>query len=146
MKGDGGYVIAPPSIHPDTGEPYEYLLNPEDAGIAMCPEWLLGAIRERPRAISSSVDFSKPIPKGKRNSELTRIAGQLTRMGLDAASTRTTLHTINKNQCEPPLDDDDVNRITLYENAGEGTVVDVEEPSTEDLFRDYILDTANRLC
>lgn len=28
FKGDGGYVAAPPSIHPDSGEGYEWLLEP----------------------------------------------------------------------------------------------------------------------
>jgi len=37
-KGDGGYVVAPPSIHPDTGKAYEWTM-----GGASCvvPEWVL---------------------------------------------------------------------------------------------------------
>jgi putative DNA primase/helicase len=37
-KADGGYVVAPPSIHPDTGEPYVWLSEGEPGPT---PEWLL---------------------------------------------------------------------------------------------------------
>lgn len=39
-KGDGGYVVAPPSIHPETGEPY---LCIEDGAPILVPEWVLRA-------------------------------------------------------------------------------------------------------
>jgi hypothetical protein len=44
LKGDGGLVNAPPSIHP-TGVVYEWELAPEDVGIAEAPRWLLDIIR-----------------------------------------------------------------------------------------------------
>jgi hypothetical protein len=43
------------------------------------------------------LNFSKPKPNGERNATLTGIAGKLTSLGVDATSTRATLHTINKN-------------------------------------------------
>ena len=42
-RADGGYVVAPPSIHPDTGKPYvwEVSHHPEEATIAEAPQWLV---------------------------------------------------------------------------------------------------------
>src|SRR5207247_4475456 len=37
-KGDGGYVVAAPSIHPDTGEPYRWLNEGEPGEL---PAWAL---------------------------------------------------------------------------------------------------------
>ena len=47
LKAAGGYVVAPPSLHPDTGKPYRWLTAPWDAPLASAPEWLL-ALARRP--------------------------------------------------------------------------------------------------
>ncbi|MGO9596496.1 MAG: bifunctional DNA primase/polymerase [Isosphaeraceae bacterium] len=43
IRGDGGYVVAPPSVHPSTGAEYEWVTHP-DQGIAPIPNWLLSMI------------------------------------------------------------------------------------------------------
>ncbi len=45
VRGVGGYVLTPPSIHPD-GVAYEWLGGVEDRPIASAPPWLLRAIEE----------------------------------------------------------------------------------------------------
>lgn len=42
FRGDGGYVVAPPSMH-QSGQPYQWLSTPDD-GIADAPPWLLEVI------------------------------------------------------------------------------------------------------
>jgi hypothetical protein len=39
LKGDGGLVIAPPSVHPD-GSEYEWTCIPDGELIAEMPDWL----------------------------------------------------------------------------------------------------------
>jgi energy-coupling factor transporter ATP-binding protein EcfA2 len=39
FRGEGGYVVAPPSIHPN-GSVYTWLQPPEDCAVAEMPEWL----------------------------------------------------------------------------------------------------------
>jgi putative DNA primase/helicase len=46
-RGDGGYIIAPPSIHPDTREPYRWDLEP-DGELAPVPEWMVAALTAKP--------------------------------------------------------------------------------------------------
>jgi hypothetical protein len=48
-KGDGGYVAAPPSVHPDTGRTYGFVAGRlfRDVGIVAAPEWLYEAARKR---------------------------------------------------------------------------------------------------
>ena len=67
-KNHGGYVVAPPSIHPDTGKAYEWddFLHPFDGKtkIADAPEWLLkqtGKSMEAPR--NTGGDLSPEIVK-----------------------------------------------------------------------------------
>jgi hypothetical protein len=72
LKGDGGLVNAPPSLHP-TGVEYAWGLAPEVVGIAEAPPWLLDLIRtaqareaeaarERPEAHSL---FAEVRPSGE---------------------------------------------------------------------------------
>ena len=131
FKADGGYVVAPPSVVVKSGKDrkgidylesyeYEWISRPEDLGVAECPEWLLEAIRERLERFSNVV-LTAPIEDGERNTELTRRAGKLTRV-LDSQTTREVLHFINERYCRNPLLPDEVDGITLYENAGEESV------------------------
>ena len=48
VKGDGGSIIAPPSVHPD-GTTYRWVT---DAPIGTAPEWLVDLTRKRPPTIS----------------------------------------------------------------------------------------------
>lgn len=51
LKTSAGYVVMPPSIHPDTGKPYVRL----EAPVAAPPAWLVGLLKpEQPAASSRS--------------------------------------------------------------------------------------------
>ena len=44
IRGKRGYVIAPPSIHPETLTAYEWEIAPTDQPIAKAPQWLIDAL------------------------------------------------------------------------------------------------------
>jgi Bifunctional DNA primase/polymerase, N-terminal len=50
VRGDGGYVVAPPSIHPN-GRAYCWSVDSADE-LATAPDWLLTLTRKRPVSIS----------------------------------------------------------------------------------------------
>lgn len=59
VKGLGGYVVAPGSIHPDTGKPYTVRL---DVPPAPAPQWLLDLARDEDRAENRT---DKPEDQGR---------------------------------------------------------------------------------
>ena len=74
VRGDGGYTVLPPSIHEDTGMPYDWVEGFElpIVGIDDAPEWLLEEIQKAAaRSKSPSPrQANGDIPEGQRNDAL----------------------------------------------------------------------------
>jgi hypothetical protein len=51
VRAEGGYVICPRSVHPDTGQHYEWVLSPFEADIAPIPARLLDLLLPKPRML-----------------------------------------------------------------------------------------------
>ncbi len=113
IKADGGYVVAPPSIHPETGQLYEWELSsrPDEVELAELPRWLLDIVREKSREAKAAQVTTEEIPAGARNNTLARIAGGLRRQGLEFEEIRAALLAINEKRCSPPLAAREVERI-----------------------------------
>lgn len=109
IRGAGGYVIVPPSIH-ETGRAYQWTA-PEQS-IVDAPSWLLdllsGEARKNGNPPSAHIGI---LVKGERNDGLTRYAGWLRRKGAELPELEEKLLAANARRCQPPLDDKDVLRI-----------------------------------
>jgi hypothetical protein len=66
IRGDGGYVIAPPSIHPD-GPIYRWL---NDRPLAPAPDWLLQLARKKPAPTISQRAIASMRPRHNGNGSL----------------------------------------------------------------------------
>ena len=66
FKADGGYVVAPPSIHPDGGE-YRWLNDPARTSLARCPEWIRPSSKTKARQTAqvASVPDACAAPLGR---------------------------------------------------------------------------------
>jgi putative DNA primase/helicase len=104
IRGDGGYVVAPPSIHPDTGNPYEWECKDP---IVAAPDWLFLALAETSNVISIAKGGDS-IAEGQRNEFLTSIAGKFRREGLEEEEIGEVLLSINGGRCDPPLPEKEV--------------------------------------
>jgi putative DNA primase/helicase len=104
-RGDGGYVVAPPSIHHLTKKPY---LVKRDVSWAPVPEFLL---HEPARDVPHATD---EIPQGHRHHTMLSVAGSMRARGMSPAAILTALRTLNVQQCKPPLPDTELERIAQY--------------------------------
>lgn len=100
LRGDGGYVVAPPSIHPN-GREYEFA-DP-DVSIAKLPEWIVALAEMRPNA-AHEPDDGEDIPKGQRNDRMFRLACRYRSKGMSEKDILTLITTANHDRCKPPLD------------------------------------------
>lgn len=110
----GGYVIAPPSIHP-TGVVYRWHVKPE--AFAEAPAWLLDLNEHQ----AGEKPGAKPpewwrklvadgVGEGQRNHTLARLAGHLLRRRVDAFVALELVACWNRERCRPPLSADEVAR------------------------------------
>ena len=117
VKGDGGYIILPPSDHASERQ-YCWLIGQQlgSREIADAPDWLLGMIGE-PHAPASAAPTTATvgdeIPEGYRNRTLASQAGHMRQIGMATEEISPALHAINVGRCRPPLDTSEVERIAV---------------------------------
>jgi hypothetical protein len=116
VRGDGGYVIAPPSIH-ITGKPYCWSVDSTDS-LADAPEWLLEKARGntangkgKPLEHWHHV-LTGPVNNGQRNSTLASVCGKLVHSGITNVVLLVDLMLcVNAARCFEPLSEDEVETI-----------------------------------
>jgi hypothetical protein len=106
QKGDGGYIVAPPSNH-ISGDKYTWKIPP-DTPLAKIPDWLMQLLTKDSEPLRGTVALTgEKIPDGKRNGTLTSLAGTMRRRGMSQEAIEAALLVENK-RCDPPLSEKDV--------------------------------------
>ncbi len=114
LRGIGGYVVVPPSVHP-SGTHYRWEVPLTESSVAEAPAWLLEAALERstPRAHPPEewrALVSQGVTEGGRNNAIAKLAGHLLRRDVDPWVVLGLLLCWNGTRCRPPLTEDKITR------------------------------------
>jgi hypothetical protein len=116
LRGDGGYVVAPPSLHP-SGRRYHWRHGhaPEEMKPVVAPDWLLALLRGHPGQPGHPLAHwrqlvAEGVGEGERNTTIASFAGHLLWHGVDPVVVVDLLLCWNAQRCRPPLPEDEVAR------------------------------------
>lgn len=133
IRGDGGYIVAPPSVHP-SGARYTWdaAYLPSKTELAPMPEWMIQLLiapepaqREKPQGEAVYVS-------GGRNTALTSLAGTMRRRGMGETAILNALLAENDTRCFPPLEAPEVETIAFSVARYEPTAPPVvEQPAAQ---------------
>jgi hypothetical protein len=140
------YVVAPGSIHPKTGLPYEIMV---DVKIVEAPDWFVNWCvsqkLDKKTTIAQFTTGQGEIPEHFRNDVLTSIGGGLREKGLIYDEILMVLSRTNQERCNPPLPDSEVqtisNSVSRYV-AGDPVAGMVLTYKNRDLVKNPITDAA----
>lgn len=107
-RANGGYVIAAGSLHA-SGHRYRWTTPPNGNPLPEPSQWLVDMLK----AANTRAPLAPgaKIPKGQRDETLTRIAGAMRRQGSSADAILAALRVVNRDQCDPPLNDDSLEKV-----------------------------------
>jgi Bifunctional DNA primase/polymerase, N-terminal/Primase C terminal 1 (PriCT-1) len=149
VRGEGGYVVVPPSVHP-SGAPYTW----ENFGaIASAPVWLLDLVihasgQAEPKFSigGNGTNGSKEaiIPRGQRNSTLASLAGSMRRRGMEQDAIFAALSAHNTAHCDPPLSEGELrtiaNSVSRYEATDQPIIAKTIDTTVRQDMPDAVLD------
>lgn len=120
-RANKGYIVAPPSIHPETGVPYQWgeAHSPKEIRLAeVTPEILLLLTYERNKGQAAEKPgirdrFKLPgiIEQGQRDDTIFRYACQLRSQGIPEEEIAERIRSANEQRCRPPMDDQQIRKI-----------------------------------
>src|SRR5262249_15974216 len=118
VRGNGGYVLVPPSIHP-SGRVYAWSVDSSDS-FADAPEWLLELIvkggpakntaAHTPQEWASFLDDH--VEGSRRSAAVARLFGVLLRRFIEREIALGIVRVFNEARCHPPLEAAEMERIT----------------------------------
>ena len=111
VRSDGGYIVAPPSIHPN-GNRYEWEYDPEEYDIREADETVMEllSIGKKHKTESFSIEGGT-IPQGGRNETIFKMACSDQAKGYPDELIFRNCLAANEIMCKPPLEEDEVRKI-----------------------------------
>ena len=121
-RGEGGYIVGPPSVHPN-GHRYRWLTPPNRADVPSLPEVMaaqltgvIGRIGTEAIAVdgarTSAIEVAlNGVSEGGRNQALTEYVGRLLASGLRELEVLELARGLNATKFRPPLDGEEVEAV-----------------------------------
>lgn len=120
LRADGGYIVAPPSIHPDTGTPYMWDVEPTTDDLPTvanaidkaCIDWVYANRKGVTKDGKTEKPHMETVREGEgRNNYLYRMGCAMRAQGGDDTTIAIYIAQVNAQTCKPPLGNDELSKV-----------------------------------
>lgn len=105
IRGDGGYIVLPPSVHPN-GNRYEWECDPSEFPVADADanaKAFIESVRPHNFGMYQKFDVPNAIPEGQRDETIFKLAASMRANGIDPDMIESVCQAVNADRCMPPL-------------------------------------------
>lgn len=110
VRGEGGYVVAPPSIH-SNGHRYEWEFAPEDGELASVNDTIKFFLQTGTNQGETKFAMPEKVQSGERNSMLFKFACMMQAKGVSDQAIYAATMSENEAKCVPPMEDTEIKLI-----------------------------------
>lgn len=112
VRGDGGYIVAPPSLHPN-GNSYHWVdrCSPNDVELAVMDNNIRYLLHSDDASYKNSYLAPNIIPEGERNHSLFKFACMMQAKGASDEAIYAATKAENETKCNPPINDRELRLI-----------------------------------
>lgn len=133
IRADGGYIVAPPSIHPN-GTRYEWEQSPDDYALIdtsdIDVEYIMNSVIVSGKPSTEPLKVPEEIPEGSRDETMFKLACKYQAMGMSDEAMLAALLAENEKRCKPPLTEKEIRRkVKQAQKYAKGESISIKDNS-----------------